>query len=525
MTKETKNDLERVILTPELARKQFWELGNVARTPPEVGIFDSPTRCFIVNVEWWAHIAGMVHLLADVSSWPEADDESYFAIREILKFMQGMECMEFQLRQKPTDDCILEQSLDGGGTWSDVFDFSLCATIQDQSRQVSISNAVTNYVPTIQDIYNNFITNYAGSPADVHPELEEPTGDDSAYAAAYCNAIWTLVSVVSDNAVSYYTETVNAAQNEFNFFVGIALFTVAAIGIAAAIPTGGASLTLTAMAANSALIGASIGLAAGLINYATDYLQQHTIDQFQDTSAREEVACYLIDEVAAADNTLAAMQAALASHPLTDNAAVIADFLAISLQADVTYAAFLEKWNNNLEYANVGIDLYCPCEEDLYRNWIWDFSAGLGDFTLITGTLTGGRIQGVDMGGAKLIELTMPFDPDWRSRGGALYQERIDGITHGSLDSGLMRFRVTPGTDVGAATTMPQGGFLPNGEFKQCLNVTTPPGYVEGVNQIYIHVQVIDNATSAIFLDKVEIQFEEGFHKGGYTTDDGNICA
>jgi hypothetical protein len=65
------------LLPPEAIRKGIYELGKVDRVPPAVGIFDNPTRCFVVNQEWWSHIAGMVHLLADVVSWKDADDESY----------------------------------------------------------------------------------------------------------------------------------------------------------------------------------------------------------------------------------------------------------------------------------------------------------------------------------------------------------------------------------------------------------------------------------------------------------------
>lgn len=96
------------LLPPEAIRKGVYDLGKVDRTPPEVGIFDAPTRCFVVNQEWWAHIAGMVHLLADVVSWKDADDESYFAIQAILKFMQGVDCA---MNCEEVADCVESQIL------------------------------------------------------------------------------------------------------------------------------------------------------------------------------------------------------------------------------------------------------------------------------------------------------------------------------------------------------------------------------------------------------------------------------
>jgi len=480
---------------------------------------------------------GMVSWLAEIAPWKDADDESYFAIEEIQKFLRGVECMAFGLRQKPDDSCILQQTLDGA-TWTDVFDFSLCSTIQDQSWQVNITNTVNNYVPTLESIYNNFITNYSGTPASAYPELEAPSGDDSAYAAAYCNAVYTLVSVVAANAVSHYTETVNSAQGEFNFLVGISLFVVAAIGIAGAVPTGGASLTLTAMASQSALVAAGIGLGAGLVNYAVDYLQQHTIDQFQDAAAIEEVACYLVEEVPADSNSKASMLAALDGHGLAGNAGVIADFLAIALQADVTYAAFLEKWNNNLQYAEAGIDLYCPCVTG-FKVWVWDFSNGMGDFTFnvaeagsgctgtVLGTLVDGRIKGVHCGSQNAISLLMDFDPTWRVRSVKLHTERINGIGNGTFDYTRFQMRPTAGSTVGAFSPI-SGGFRPNGVEERCnVQNASAPFYWTGANQIEIGVGVTFDAdpVSEIYLDKIEIMFEEDFAKGGYTTDDDNLCA
>lgn len=41
----------------------------------------------------------------------------------------GCETMTFQLRQNPADPCQLQQSLDGGETWSLAFDYTLCSSV------------------------------------------------------------------------------------------------------------------------------------------------------------------------------------------------------------------------------------------------------------------------------------------------------------------------------------------------------------------------------------------------------------
>lgn len=81
--------------SPPLDTRRKYEtlqIGLTERVPPEVGIFDEPTRCFKVNHEWWSIIAGMVSWLTDPIAWQNATDETYIAIQEIRKFMLGSEC-------------------------------------------------------------------------------------------------------------------------------------------------------------------------------------------------------------------------------------------------------------------------------------------------------------------------------------------------------------------------------------------------------------------------------------------------
>lgn len=539
MTKIDKWEAADRIAAIDDEKKRALDLYDMRLVPPEdVLIFDEPTRCYRINKQWAAYVMGMVSWLAEIAPWRDADDESYFAIEEIQKFLVGVECMAFGLRQKPTDNCILQQTLDGT-TWTDVFDFSLCATIQDKSYQISIQNQVTNVQETFIDIYNNYSSNYAGLPSDVYPALAPPAvgTDDSALKAALCNAIWELIRTACNAAVSYYTESINASQGEANFLIGVAAFALTAVALAAALPSAGASLV--ALGAAAPLIAAGMGLGAGLVNYLVDFWQQHTIDQFRDTEAMEEVACYLVDELAAGDKSLAEMQAALASHGLTGNAGVIADALSIMFQNDGLYAAFLEKWNNNKQYADAGIDLYCPCASG-FKVWTWDFANGMGEFTfavgpsgsdcvgLVLGVLDGDSVKGVNCGNDQYtIGLLMPFDPTWRVRSVVMHTRRENGFGNGVYDHTTFKMRPTANSDTGSFNPI-QGGFRPNGYEKRCNVMNTgAPFYWTGANQILASTAVSYDIApqSAIYLDKIEIMFQEDFAKGGYTTDDDNLCA
>jgi hypothetical protein len=105
-------------LTPDERRlAEVIEIGNIARIPPNVGIFDEPTYCFKVNHQWWRIISGVVEWLTQVQAWREAEDERYIGIQEVMRFLEGVVCeMPYQLRQNPENDCQLEYSTDEGET-------------------------------------------------------------------------------------------------------------------------------------------------------------------------------------------------------------------------------------------------------------------------------------------------------------------------------------------------------------------------------------------------------------------------
>lgn len=531
MSNDKNNEFHGEVMTPDLARKQILEIGLTNRVPPDVGIFDEPTRCFKANLEWTPLIMGMVHWLADVTAWQEAGDEGYFAIREILRFMQGEDCMSLQLRQKPDDDCVLQQSLDGGDTWTDVFDFSLCVTIQDKTYQSTIQNQVIHNAQTFQDIYNDYTTNYAGLPGDVHANLANPSGDDSALRAALCNALWEMVRTACNSAVSFYTESVNQTQQELNFLLAVAGFTFTAIALAAAIPSAGTSLI--ALAAITPEIALGVGLGAGLANFLVDFWQQHTIDQFQDTAAMEDVVCHLFSCLDGTDVSLVNMRGCVDDTIAGTNQQAIMDYLEILMAHDSTYAAFLEKWANNEQFARAGIELYCPCMNG-YQVWSWDFANGMGDWQFDDffgagnfGQLANGRIQATGGNDQKIISIALNgFNPAWRVVGARVYVERNTATAQGNNDIGLA-LRPTPDSTTGQYALI-TGQHQSSGAFQVCNVVTVSPFYDDGTNQLYLFTRITKTAASPavqMYLYKVEVQFVEGYAKGGYITDDNNICS
>ena len=76
----------------EFSKKLEIELGATNWQIPETDIFDEPTRCLKLNLEWSPIILSLVSLLTEVGSWKDAVDETYPPIIAIRRFLQGIEC-------------------------------------------------------------------------------------------------------------------------------------------------------------------------------------------------------------------------------------------------------------------------------------------------------------------------------------------------------------------------------------------------------------------------------------------------
>lgn len=169
--------------------------------------------------------------------------------------------------------------------------------------------------------------------------------------------------------------------------------------------------------------------------------------------------------------------------------------------------------------------IFCVDCPEQYRLWTWDFAQGLGDFTLINGELSGGRIHAPNATLTNDILLSMPLDDTWRIISAKMYGERINGLAHGSQDNASLIWRVTPGSDTGSFG-MPTGGFLPNTVFEHCGVYTSSPFHITGYEELSVRLGVSDNGgLGEIYLDKIEIVYRVD-HGPVETriTEDSNIC-
>jgi len=252
----------------------------------------------------------------------------------------------------------------------------------------------------------------------------------------------------------------------------------------------------------------------------------------QNAAAIEELACFIYDELTSGVMSQANFDDAIlaAATTLTGDAGKIACLMQNDSNTTI-YINFLEGYQISLQRVLQGEELECPCDTGAYRTFVHNFTSDLGPFENVfsgnepQGTIVGGRLKGSDLGTVRRISLAWNnFDMSWRVRAVKIYFERIGGIGHGSNDYHEVRLRPNVGSNTGA-TGFFTVGFAGNGVGTRCGSFTTAPGYVTGGRQLNVFLSVSDPSdASDIYLDKIEIQFIDGFHPSGYFNDISNWC-
>jgi len=238
--------------------------------------------------------------------------------------------MSFQLRQSPADNCLLEQSLDGGQTWITAFDYTLC-----------LDNSARDYADReAQRVANNdrWDTLYDGTPQSIHQDCpsvyDQGTGGDLALCAA---------------VKAYVDAQVLDTLNKYRIAAGLAaagtglLGSVSIIGL---IP-GGAVLFIIVLAL------ADVEAAAA------------------DRVALNNVICNLKDALEGQAVTPASFQTAISGLTGNNhNEDTIIYILQGNAATEINYLYFLDLLGEAQNPAEAGV-LDCPCGDWCYE---FDFS-------------------------------------------------------------------------------------------------------------------------------------------------------
>lgn len=252
----------------------------------------------------------------------------------------------------------------------------------------------------------------------------------------------------------------------------------------------------------------------------------------QDATAIEDLACHLYEELKTVAMSQANFDAAIldAATTLSGNAQDIACLMQND-SSEAIFISFLLGYNIAINRVLAGETLDCPCTTGAYRTYVHEFSNGMGVFTKTysgntpLGYIDGGRLRGGDLGTTRRIAIAWDdFDMSWRVRAVKIYFERINGVGHGTNDTQRVDLRPNINSNTGA-TGIIASGFASNGVQTDCGVRTIAPGYYTGFRQISVFLTVSDASNlSDIYLDKIEIQFIDGFHPQGYFNDNVNWC-
>lgn len=304
--------------------EKLWtlELAQLSLIPPIVGIFDAPTRCYIINKEWAKIVMGAVSAqLLSIASWRDATDESYSGIQAIEEFLRGGDC---------GGDCTIEELLA-----DDVF-------------------FETEYIPaTFGEYYSETVANetalaaaYDGTPQSIGADI--PTGTpDGAEKNALCAAVNRFVALYASTKLCLI-QSKNFAEILWTKLAGAAndMYDLAA--------------TLMSPIYSPNIFSCFISDSAAIV-------------ALQNVAAIEELACHIYDELKTVTMSQANFDAALsdAAMTLTGDSGAIA-CLMVNDNSQSVYINMLEAYQVALQDSNAN----CPCESSSYWRLYMDFRTG-----------------------------------------------------------------------------------------------------------------------------------------------------
>lgn len=185
---------------------------TVALPAPTAGIFDEPYGCARLNFKWLSHVLGAIQVLLEDDAWEGDANEIWAAQQEIEAFCNelGNPCAILWegtlLRQNPDDSCQLEQSVDGGATWTLAFDYGLCNAADGASYY---TNQLTLHL-ILESLYD-------GTPQSIDQDAPN-TGFASESSDVGLDAF--LRETALCNAVSVFIDAFIANQLETSGIVG-----------------------------------------------------------------------------------------------------------------------------------------------------------------------------------------------------------------------------------------------------------------------------------------------------------------
>ena len=187
-----------------MLRNKAWLIKRYAPTLPNLpaptAAFDAePTNCIKINEQWIPMILGALHIFLHEDLFDGDEAARQFVADEAQNLLIAVAhgnsiCLEdgmYLLRQSEADGCVLEQSVDGGLSWTEAFDYSKCVLRKSTTDRLIIYQQLQIYNTNMAIVQNS----WGGDIVNIAPDMVYDGGsNDDLRDNAACIGLSLLVA-------------------------------------------------------------------------------------------------------------------------------------------------------------------------------------------------------------------------------------------------------------------------------------------------------------------------------------------
>lgn len=335
---------------------------------------DTPSRCYRINTDYIPFLIA----LCDYYVWPDAFSgdaaarelaASRFVNLQILLMAGNIDCIGdeymYLLRQSQNDPCVLEQSIDGGLSWTTAFNYRLCFASQRVYTEGELNTINVNAhaeATALAAIYQD-------DPINIFTDGEFDQGPDDEFRnKAMCYALNILVIQLSKMAETHIDDGTD--------WWDIAHTVAAAIRDIGTLILGAAGSGLTAIKPEWAL---AVVIATAMAKWAADWTEDEGADPdlspILDSDVQQALVCCAMGVLQGDTPSVGLFASMFDSCSIPDLNADVQSLLNYLTEIEDVYLSFLDMCQKGFEAIDGGQSFNCGCGEELIR---YDFRSESG---------------------------------------------------------------------------------------------------------------------------------------------------
>jgi hypothetical protein len=367
-----KDVIGKILIDPQIIPD--WMRHEVPAQPPTHDPEETPSRCYRINNDYIPFLVA----LTDYYVWPDAfsGDEATrvlaaerFVNLQILLMMGNINCIGddemYLLRPSPTDACVLEQSIDGGLSWTTAFDYRRCFVSQRTFTEPELNDITINAnaeATALAAIYlDNPLNIFADGTFDEGPDDEYRNG-------SMCYALNLLVMQLSQMAEGHIDHGID--------WWDVAHMVAVAVRDLGVLILSTAGAALTTVKPEWAL---AVAVATGLAKWAADWTETEGSDPdlspILDSDVQQALVCCAMESLQGNTPSVGLFSAMFNTCDIPDLNADTQSFLNWLIEIEDVYLMFLEMCQKGFEALADGQVFNCGCGDELIR---FDFRAESG---------------------------------------------------------------------------------------------------------------------------------------------------